>query len=405
MTEPYRFPLGEPLPADVAAPGGRFLRFQSYPAFGWSWYWRRLAVLLPLVALGAYAAGAEHGAYVSNFAQGFEVAWRAMVAYLILVGGGPLLGVAVRHARLSESREYALLVFAVLVGMFAADVAGRWADDYHDTLMQAHRSTKMQIPVGMQISDTLAETAWRLVRTVAVYFFCGGGWDLRAYSNQAERWRHFRQHQELQSLQIEKQRADMRLSVLQAQVEPHFLYNTMASVRSLVRTDAARAEATIDALVDHLRATLPKIRDGHAAASSLRDQLEICRSYLQVMCVRMGGRLSYTIDSAPELDSTPFPPLMLLSLVENAVKHGIEPKPGPGSIRIHAERETDGRLLVTVSDDGAGLREGPNAGIGLENVRSQLSTRFGQAASLALMGNPQGGATAIIHLPIEAAPA
>jgi len=404
MTTTIPYPIDEPLPAEVAASGGRILRFQRYPVFGWPWYWRRLALVLPLILLAAYATGTEHAAFAHDSDEGFAVSWRVAVAYLLLVGGGQLFAVVIRHARLSQSKEYALLVFAILIGMFAADVAGRWAEDFHDALMQAHRQTMMQFPVGIQSKDSFAETLWQVVRNVAVYFFCAGGWDLRTYWNQQERWRTFGQQQQLQALQNEKQRVDMRLAVLQAQVEPHFLFNTMASVRSLVRSDPQRAEATISALVDHLRATLPKLRNTDAGATTLGEQLDICRSYLEVMRVRTGERLNYSIQVPRELEASSFPPLMLISLVENAVKHGAEPKPGPCTIEITAQQiETDGgrSLQVSVSDDGMGLQVGAGNGVGLANIRDQLATRFGERASFQLVGRERSGVVATICVPVE----
>jgi sensor histidine kinase YesM len=197
----------------------------------------------------------------------------------------------------------------------------------------------------------------------------------------------------------------MRLAVLQAQVEPHFLFNTMASVRSLVRSDPQRAEATISALVDHLRATLPKLRNTEAGATTLGEQLDICRSYLEVMRVRTGERLNYSIQVPRETEALPFPPLMLISLVENAVKHGAEPKPGPCTIEIAAQQvDTDGgrSLQVSVSDDGVGLQEGAGNGVGLANIRDLLATRFGERASFELTGRESGGVVASICVPVEA---
>src|SRR6185436_5202353 len=107
---------------------------------------------------------------------------------------------------------------------------------------------------------------------------------------------------EIEQLRQQKSEVDLKLAVLQAQVEPHFLFNTLASVHSLIRKDPGRAEATIEALVDHLRATLPKLRAGVGSPhSTLEAQLEVCRSYLQVMQVRMGDRLRYGIDVPPPL--------------------------------------------------------------------------------------------------------
>ena len=194
--------------------------------------------------------------------------------------------------------------------------------------------------------------------------------------------------------------------VLQAQVEPHFLFNTLASVHSLIRQDPARAEATLEALVDHLRVTLPKLRTEVGAHSSLAEQLEVCRSYLTVMKVRMGSRFSFLIDVDPVLQRHPYPPLLLISLVENAIKHGIERATGDGQIMVNAAVETRAnapQLAVNVIDTGAGLRATAAMGTGLANIRDQLSTRFGPQGSLALQDRTAGGVIATIRIPYEAA--
>jgi LytS/YehU family sensor histidine kinase len=188
---------------------------------------------------------------------------------------------------------------------------------------------------------------------------------------------------------------------LQAQVEPHFLFNTLASVRALVRQEPAQAEATLDALVDYLRATIPKLRDEDSALhSTLGQQLDLCASYLELMRLRTAGRLSYSIDVDDALRALPFPPMLLISLVENAIKHGVEPKPGPGKVTIAVERrERD--LHVSVIDDGLGLRLGVGGGLGLANVRAQLDTRYGARAGFQLTGEPARGARAELRIPLH----
>jgi sensor histidine kinase YesM len=192
---------------------------------------------------------------------------------------------------------------------------------------------------------------------------------------------------------------DMKLAVLQAQIEPHFLFNTLASIRPLIRQDAAAAESALDALSDHLRATIPQMRSGGSGVmSTLGQQLDICASYLAVMKVRMGARLHHEIEVAENLRSQDFPPLILLSLVENAIKHGIEPKPGPGRIMVHAAISgTD--LQVSVLDDGQGLKDGLSSGLGLSNIREQLLVRYGGRARLAVAARPEGGTVAEIMIP------
>ena len=187
----------------------------------------------------------------------------------------------------------------------------------------------------------------------------------------------------LAQAQAARREAELRLSVLAAQVEPHFLFNTLAGVRSAIATDPPRASEMIDRLVDYLRAAIPRLRsDGGSAAATLAGQLDIVRAYLGLMAARM-PRLVWTIDVAPELLSAPCPPLMLISLAENAVKHGVEPKIGTVHVAVRALRTADGRLEVTVADDGAGFAAtSSGGGLGLTNIRERLQLFYDLEARL-----------------------
>jgi hypothetical protein len=212
-----------------------------------------------------------------------------------------------------------------------------------------------------------------------------------------------RHQREIAGLHRHRQETNLKLLVLQAQIEPHFLFNTLASLRALLREDATRAEAMVDALVRHLRAVLPIARTD-SGASTLSDQLAICTSYLEIMANRMEGRLAYGIDVPSPLLQTPFSPLMLLTLVENAVKHGIEPKVGGGHICIEAERivhTTGFAVAVRVIDSGVGLSGALGHGLGLRNVREQLALRYGDRATLSLVSPLEGGTIACIQIPLD----
>jgi sensor histidine kinase YesM len=211
-----------------------------------------------------------------------------------------------------------------------------------------------------------------------------------------------RHQREITRIQRQRQEANLKLLVLQAQIEPHFLFNTLASLRALMREDVLKAEAMIDSMVRHLRSVLPMMR-GHDGVSTLSDQLAICISYLDLMTTRMEGRLTYSIDVPAALFRAPFPPLMLLTLVENAIKHGIEPKAGAGRISIEARivRTDGGAILARVIDDGVGLSPGLGHGLGLRNLREQLALRYGEHGTLSLSSPPEGGAVACIQIPLE----
>jgi sensor histidine kinase YesM len=217
----------------------------------------------------------------------------------------------------------------------------------------------------------------------------------------AERRAEERHQRQIQEMERQKREANLRLLILQAQIEPHFLFNTLASLRASLREDVRVAEAMVDALVRHLRAVLPVIRSD-ADTSTLAEQVSICSSYLELISIRMEGRLSFGIAVPDSMRGIPFPPMVLLTLVENAVKHGIEPRVGAGRIEIEAEhvRTARGRsVVVRVKDDGVGLSTGPRKGVGLCNVREQLAQRYGELGQLSLCSRAGGGVVACIVVP------
>jgi sensor histidine kinase YesM len=219
------------------------------------------------------------------------------------------------------------------------------------------------------------------------------------YVGERRRVAQYSASQQLLRIRAERDAADIRLAVLQAQVEPHFLFNTLASVRSLIASEPERAAQTVDALGDYLRATLPRLRETGVGNTTLDDQIDLCTRYLELMKVRMAGRLAVRVDADEAARALPFPPLILLTLVENAVTHGIEPKVGAGTIAIVASVGSD-MLNVSVEDDGVGLVQGVSVGLGLANVRAQLSSLFGDRADLDVASRPEGGVRARIRVPL-----
>ena len=202
-----------------------------------------------------------------------------------------------------------------------------------------------------------------------------------------------------QQTSTEKELTVAKLSLLHAQVEPHFLYNTLASAQVLTRTDPARADEMLGNLISYLRHSLPRAEDSQ---STLGAELERARAYLDILKIRMGARLNLQIEVPEALRVVPFPPMMLQTLVENAIKHGLEPKPGGGTIWILA-RANERELSVTVADDGQGLNvQGSGTGIGLKNLRERLHLAYGATASFALVANFPSGVAATITLPVTA---
>ncbi len=200
--------------------------------------------------------------------------------------------------------------------------------------------------------------------------------------------------------ELERTSLQARLSALQAQVEPHFLFNTLANLKYLIRTDQQAAQDMLDHLVGYLQNAMPDMR---SVSSSLGREMDLVGDYLAVMRIRMGARLRFAVEVAEELRSLPFPPAMLISLVENAVKHGLERASRPGLITISARQESDGTddlLRVSVVDDGVGLTEQAGQGTGLANIAERLLLLYGRKASLVVAPGDGQGVCALLTLPM-----
>ena len=188
---------------------------------------------------------------------------------------------------------------------------------------------------------------------------------------------------------------EARLTVLQAQIEPHFLFNTLANVRRLCEVDPERGRRMLGSLLDYLRAALPAMR---RSATGLAQEFELVRAYLSVLQHRMGERLRFNVQLSDRLADAPIPPLILPTLVENAIRHGLAPLPEGGTISVSAVQE-DGQVVVRVADDGAGFQGASGSGVGLANTRARLSALFGSAAGLSLQANRPRGVVAEVRLP------
>jgi hypothetical protein len=205
-----------------------------------------------------------------------------------------------------------------------------------------------------------------------------------------------------QQAALERDATLARLALLQSQLEPHMLFNTLANLRVLIELDPPRAQAMLDRLIAFLRATLSASR---APSHPLSSEFERLADYLALMGVRMGERLSVALDLPQELHPLPVPPLLLQPLVENAIRHGLEPKVEAGRIAVSARHE-GGALLLSVRDTGIGLDAASavstrGTGFGLQQVRERLSTQFGEHAHLTVApaDDDEGGTLAVIRLP------
>lgn len=250
-----------------------------------------------------------------------------------------------------------------------------------------------------EVENNFISVAYAIVSTLV--FGAVGFYHFYALARISEAEARIRGEQ-LRRKEQEAQTAQAELRMLQAQIEPHFLFNTLANVVGLIDKKPDIARAMLLDLTTLLRTALVRTRSEHTA---LADELDLLRAYLGIMGKRMGKRLSWRIDAEPEIAALLLPPLLLQPLVENAIHHGLETKPGGGELAI-ACRRVDGHLEISVADNGLGLSGAlstANSGVGLSNVRARLLSRYGEAACLELNENSGGGVIARLSIPLEQA--
>ncbi len=203
-----------------------------------------------------------------------------------------------------------------------------------------------------------------------------------------------------ESEQLRRQVAEARMAALQAQVEPHFLFNTLASIDHLIETDPRRASQMQKNLIALLRASMPSLREAQPQAHSLGREMAVIRPYLEILKVRMEDRLQTRIEVPDGLLSAEFPPMMIQSLVENAIKHGLEPKAEGGELMLSAEI-VHGKLAVTVADTGLGFGKAATAGtgVGLENIRERLKLLYDDGAAMTVADNVPSGTVVTLTVP------
>jgi len=218
---------------------------------------------------------------------------------------------------------------------------------------------------------------------------------LRARRSASDRLRQLARERE----GLEAQQMEAEVSALNAQIEPHFLFNTLANVKRLYETTPERGRDMLQSLIKYLRAALPSMR---RQDSTLGQELELVRNYLTILQMRMGERLSFDIAADPRLLAARLPPMVLPTLVENAIKHGLGPLPEGGRIEIHAEA-LDGAMRVEVRDNGQGFAASGGSGVGLANTRARLAALFGAQAALELESAAPRGVIARVRLPLDAA--
>jgi len=261
-----------------------------------------------------------------------------------------------------------------------------WRTQCTEVLVSGEAGQPVEVRIrrrfGLDFFSIQRGGALQAVETVAAH--------LRAQFEQKDRaLRAIKREQEL-----ERTALNAKLSALQAQVEPHFLFNTLANLKYLIRTDADSAQHMLDHLVGYLQNALPDMR---SVSSTLERELALVRDYLSIMQIRMGQRLRFHIEADDVALAQPFPPAMLISLVENAIKHGLERASRDGEIVITAVLHSDA-LRVRVCDDGVGLTEQMGQGFGLSNIHERLQLLYGDRASLSVTAGEHGGVVATLTI-------
>ena len=200
----------------------------------------------------------------------------------------------------------------------------------------------------------------------------------------------------LEEAERARREAEAHLQLLQAQIEPHFLFNTLANLASLIEANPVRARQLLDRLIDWLRVALARSRQEQA---TLEGELQLLENWLEILAIRFGPRLAWRIEATPEARRAAIPPMLLQPLLENAVKHGIEPQLGGGRLWLEASVE-HGKLRIEIGDDGVGLDSAKSAtGTGLDNVRARLAALYGDAGRLSISSHAGGGVRVRLELP------
>ncbi len=433
LSLPLQQPLEQPLPAELTGRHhGWFTRYRIYPVFSRHWVlarWRLwgpswLLVML-LLAGGVAMAPPEQ-----------RVWWMLLVPALqtlVPLALLPWLGWWVRRRGWPPAKEWQALVLVLGLALALLATAHRldvteplkqWMAEQTGMVDGSGKRRKVQLALGVSVKaeaasapaanpadvhagtkPTMHSNDWSQTAIWSLLFFwLGGGSALWGWRREQAGLTGLRREQALRQALLARREAELQLSVLAAQVEPHFLFNTLAGVRSAITTDPARASVMVDRLVDYLRASIPRLRSDGSAQATLGGQLEMVHAYLGLMATRM-PRLQFSVDAPAGLLAAPCPPWMLISLVENAVKHGVEPKIGPALVQVSAQRTASGDLAITVADDGVGFGGADTGtsgtGLGLANIRTRLQQMHGGRSSLTLSARPGGGVAATLTLPAD----
>ncbi len=376
----------QPLPPEVSLQSDNWwMRYRNYPVFSRTWYRHRALAFYATFGIAIVLIAFVYMLINPDWTKFLVAAVPIFCGFVALSSLGQFMAVGVRQRNFPVRKEAMLLICVLSLGaalswgIYAGlrysskylvygdgSIVLRFGDNKHDEdvspglakqktqpssanlnsstaspvagTAHAPKEEKTSGPSGEKLSPQVEMilNVVQILPFVFIYIHTGSGFDLLVFFRQRKKLIETQRQQELQRAQDARREAELRLSVLVAQVEPHFLFNTLAGVRSAILTEPARATAIVDHLVDYLRATIPQMRDdGASVQGRLAQQLEAARAYLGLMQARI-PRLSFSVDS--EIADAAVPPLMLISLVENAIKHGVEPK--VGKVHISHQRKT-----------------------------------------------------------------
>jgi len=355
--------------------GSTAIRWASWPTL---WRGGLLALVVVLVLSTQFLF--QFGLYGVWPVSAILLGWLEHLADQLIVGGcifaGAVAGLVIPAK--STTRRLVLLAMLITLGALVGEA-----------LVMLRLSLLSNISVVGILLSRVAR--WLVVAGLVGFFFV---FQRRAAEAAA------RAHEsELRRIRLDQQMTNARLQSLRAQIEPHFLFNTLANIQRLYRTEPVRGRDMLANFIRYLRVALPQMRHDETTVGR---EVDLARAYLDVLKVRMGERLQVTVDVPEELAALAFPPFSLSTLTENAIKHGLNPLLEGGAVEISARIES-GQLKVSVADTGAGLRESGGSGAGIANLRARLSALYGNEASLELAANAPRGICASIAVPLRTA--
>jgi sensor histidine kinase YesM len=326
--------------------------------------------VLVVTAISAAAAGVVVNTFLNTY--------RDLLVSALCVGyTSMVLFTIAGNIRQSRIPREVMQVIAIVLGSFLGTVLAGVVKGRDIRMMFSERLEGVSITMGLGVGVGCVVVAMFILRE----------------KNARDRERLMRA--EAERHQLEKNILEAKLQLMQAQVEPHFLFNTLANVQHLVETDPPEASRVLDSLIKYLRAALPQMRE---TTTNLGREIDMARAFLEINRVRMGSRLDFAIEVPESLKQHAFPPMMLISLVENAVKHGVDPCCECGTITIRASAD-EVRLRVSVEDTGEGIRPMKGGGLGLSNIRERLKALYGPSARLVIEERAPRGVVASIEVP------